>query len=92
MLFLQDLLKVLREEMSRQKAFRVSEVYQMPYEIFRIDFETFQTIFLAFSPWGKGAYGETLAMGIFKVIKKTNKYFIVNFKNSIRRTPYKVLN
>ncbi|KAK6638132.1 hypothetical protein RUM44_008557 [Polyplax serrata] len=73
---LEDLLKVLREEMSRQKAFRVSEVYQMPYEIFRIDFETFQTIFLAFSPWGKGAYGETLAMGIFKLIDENNNGYL----------------
>lgn len=53
--------------MSHRKTFKMSEVYQMPYEMFRIDFETFQTIFVALSPWGKGVHGETLAMGVFKV-------------------------
>lgn len=40
----------------------------MPYEMYRIDLETFQTIFGALSPWGKGEQGEILTLGIFKVL------------------------
>ena len=58
--------------MSQQKSFKISESYQMPYEIFKIDFETFQSIFVALSPWGRGCHMEIMTREIFKVINCEN--------------------
>ncbi|KAL0272685.1 UNVERIFIED_CONTAM: hypothetical protein PYX00_005558 [Menopon gallinae] len=74
---LEDLLKLIREEMSGQRVHRVAEdITHMPYETFRIDFETFQTIFLGISPWGKGSLGETLASGIFKMMDENSNGYL----------------
>lgn len=80
-------MKLIREEMSSQKMYRVVEDnLQMPYETFRVDFETFQTVFIALSPWGRGATAETLASGIFKVtirvfiiVKLSSDFLSLNF-------------
>lgn len=75
-------MKLIREEMSSQKMYRVVEdSLQMPYETFRVDFETFQTVFIALSPWGKGATAETLASGIFKVSSSNTKRSLAGILN-----------
>ncbi|EEB11252.1 GTPase-activating protein gyp2, putative [Pediculus humanus corporis] len=73
---LEDLIKLLREEMSQQKSFKISESYQMPYEIFKIDFETFQSIFVALSPWGRGCHMEIMTREIFKLMDENNNGYL----------------
>ena len=37
------------------------------YEIYRIDYDQFKTLFLALSPWALGNHAETLALRMFRV-------------------------
>ena len=37
------------------------------YEQYKLDFDQFKTLFLAFSPWATGSFAEVLALRTFRV-------------------------
>ncbi|CAG2220459.1 TBC1D8_9 [Mytilus edulis] len=52
------------------------------YELYKIDFDQFKTLFLSLSPWATGQHAEKLALYMFRLIDE-NKDNMINFKEFV---------
>lgn len=81
---LQNLIALVREEQISQRR-PTPEKYDpslLPYEAYRIDFESFRLAFVALSPWGKGCQAEFLATRIFRLMDENQDGFL-NFRELV---------
>jgi len=75
---IQDLLALVREEQIFHRSKLPAKAANMDpstpyYELFKVDFELFHSLFTGLSPWGQCSHAESLAARIFRV--KINFYF-----------------
>lgn len=68
----QDLLALVREEQIFQRSKQPAKAANLDpstpyYELFKVDFELFQTLFTGLSPWSHCSHAESLAARIFRV-------------------------
>lgn len=52
------------------------------YELYKIDFDQFKTLFLSLSPWATGQHAENMALYMFRLIDE-NKDNMINFKEFV---------
>ncbi|XP_059480535.1 TBC1 domain family member 9 [Neocloeon triangulifer] len=82
-----DLLSLVREEQLCQRGSQPARVANidpsMPhYELFKIEFELFQLLFIGLSPWGHCSHAESLAARLFRLMDRDGDDFL-NFRELV---------
>lgn len=51
------------------------------YELYKVDFDQFHTLFLALSPWAVGSQADTTALRLFRLLDATRHENMLNFRD-----------
>ncbi|CAB3361215.1 Hypothetical predicted protein [Cloeon dipterum] len=84
---LQDLLALVREEQLCLRGSQPARIANIDpstphYEMFKVDFELFQSLFTGLSPWGHCSHAETLAARLFRLMDRDEDGFL-NFRELV---------
>ncbi|XP_015603181.1 TBC1 domain family member 9 [Cephus cinctus] len=82
---LQDLLSLVREELTSQRKSEPDryDPTQPPYEAYKVDFELFRILFGGLSPWGKCTQAESLSARLFRLMDR-NRDGLLNFREVVQ--------